>query len=714
MNDNCPELSVVIGFKDWGLERLAGAVRSLAASLSGLSAEIIVSDYGSVGDVDAVRQALENLGAVYVYTATNGVWSRSRALNAGLQVARGKHLVTTDADMVFTPKCFHIVSELLQASSGAYYLLQCRDLPEGIDHPAIESGKYSWQELNSISRLRPRWGMGGMIAFSRESYLSVRGLDERMEIYGGEDIDLAKRFGRIGLRRIWIEDSEARMFHVWHPSSKDEAMESDAGKAAMGVNRAIHTKDKTAARNLNHWEFAPNARNPLVSVAMSTMNRGETISDAIHSVLGQTMGDLELIVIDDGSTDDTRDIVASFDDPRIRYIYQENRGLAAARNKATSVARGKYIAVHDDDDIMLPWRIESCLDAVVDGAQGSYGGWVDFDNATGDLTYFPGKKVSLPSLVFNVATYLHPTLMVDRRVMEAVPYQETMRSGSDYNLAVRLIRSGVHLNHCLRYVLLRRRHGGQITAMDSPTQKSNGLLSSYFARSTFDRADVARERQGRAEADKAHTESAKKAEPFLIPFLPDHLVERKVSIPAQVDPYVAKRVQQELRGRALVVRSFDGTEIGSQIVSGHCSLRQAFKVARLGMDTAYITGTVRDAAEDADDLSRGTGRGEVELANVRMLTAVAEISCEFFQQLAADRNVAAVAGVLLDCRGRGMRDMRADVHLHVEVPGLDRPLTLAAVALNSLSNVHLQIASLKSAASRNYGHFIIPREGSEK
>ena len=93
---------------------------------------------------------------------------------------------------------------------------------------------------------------------------------------------------------------------------------------------------------------------PLVSIIMPAFNGGIFIEQAINSVLKQTYSDWELIVVDDGSTDDTATIVAGYDDDRIRYIYQENRGQASALNRGLQLARGDYITTLDTDDWFTP------------------------------------------------------------------------------------------------------------------------------------------------------------------------------------------------------------------------------------------------------------------------------------------------------------------------------------------------------------------------
>jgi len=96
-----------------------------------------------------------------------------------------------------------------------------------------------------------------------------------------------------------------------------------------------------------------------VSVIMPTYNRADLIGRSVRSVLEQSYGDFELIVVDDGSTDSTPDVVAGFSDERIRYVRcQENRGAAAARNTGVRAARGAYIAFQDSDDEWLPQKLE--------------------------------------------------------------------------------------------------------------------------------------------------------------------------------------------------------------------------------------------------------------------------------------------------------------------------------------------------------------------
>src|SRR5271157_3641799 len=102
---------------------------------------------------------------------------------------------------------------------------------------------------------------------------------------------------------------------------------------------------------------------PIVSVVLPTYNRAALVTRAIESVLGQEFRDLELIVVDDGSTDQTRQVISKINDKRLHYIFwKQNRGESFARNQGIQQARGEFIAQMDSDDIWYthktPYQVE--------------------------------------------------------------------------------------------------------------------------------------------------------------------------------------------------------------------------------------------------------------------------------------------------------------------------------------------------------------------
>lgn len=101
----------------------------------------------------------------------------------------------------------------------------------------------------------------------------------------------------------------------------------------------------------------------IVSIITPTYNCASYIAETIDSVLSQTYGNWEMIIVDDCSTDNTKDVVSKYSDHRIKYYCLErNSGAAAARNKALSLAKGQWVAFLDSDDLWLPTKLERQLD----------------------------------------------------------------------------------------------------------------------------------------------------------------------------------------------------------------------------------------------------------------------------------------------------------------------------------------------------------------
>ncbi len=110
---------------------------------------------------------------------------------------------------------------------------------------------------------------------------------------------------------------------------------------------------------------------PQVSIIMATYNRAHLIGETLHSILNQNLEDWECIIIDDGSTDDTAEVVKGFtsSDPRFQYTSRNskyNKGLPGCRNQGLDIAKGEYLIFFDDDDIVHPHNLDTCIDQLSD------------------------------------------------------------------------------------------------------------------------------------------------------------------------------------------------------------------------------------------------------------------------------------------------------------------------------------------------------------
>ncbi len=163
--------------------------------------------------------------------------------------------------------------------------------------------------------------------------------------------------------------------------------------------------------------------NPRVTIIMPTMNRAQLLPRSIESVLSQNFTDYEFIIIDDGSTDATPNVVEEYaeKDPRIRYIrYEKNQGIPTVRNRGIAEAKGKYIAWQDDDDEWLPGKLEKTVQKL-DSLPPDYGivynaFWRIQPN--GKKMYFPPKWVEPKEgdlhKIFLKKNFLNPQAMIFR------------------------------------------------------------------------------------------------------------------------------------------------------------------------------------------------------------------------------------------------------------------------------------------------------------
>ncbi|MCS6815163.1 MAG: glycosyltransferase family 2 protein [Cyanobacteria bacterium] len=204
---------------------------------------------------------------------------------------------------------------------------------------------------------------------------------------------------------------------------------------------------------------------PLVSVLMSVYNSERYLAQAIESILHQSFTDFEFIIIDDGSTDRSLEILQAYAqrDPRIQLISRENRGLARTKNELVSLARGEFLAIMDSDDVAMPDRLAhqvAFLRANPDVV--CVGGAYDFIDEAGRLL----EHVSVPLTDADLQRFAlqgkvlinHPSAMIRRQALEQVGgYDETMHTDGILDLWLRLGEVG-KLANLAETVLHYRQH----------------------------------------------------------------------------------------------------------------------------------------------------------------------------------------------------------------------------------------------------------------
>ncbi len=223
---------------------------------------------------------------------------------------------------------------------------------------------------------------------------------------------------------------------------------------------------------------------PLVSIVIPAWNAEEYVKEAVRSALAQTYPNIEIVVVDDGSTDGTKQALEEYSrDPRCKYIYQANKGLAGARNTGIRESRGRYIAFLDSDDMFAPDKIKDQV-TILEGHP-------DFGVCYSDLTHFtdtdpreyyhhrytyPSGDI-LESLLHR--QFVNPlTLIARRSVIDAHGmFNESFRRSEDWELWLRWAHAGVkfyYLDKPLAYY--RMRNVGNLSSIESePAMKEKNL-----------------------------------------------------------------------------------------------------------------------------------------------------------------------------------------------------------------------------------------------
>jgi glycosyltransferase involved in cell wall biosynthesis len=203
---------------------------------------------------------------------------------------------------------------------------------------------------------------------------------------------------------------------------------------------------------------------PRISVIMPVFNAAVYLGEAINSILTQTLSDFEFIIINDGSTDGSEEVIKGFHDPRIFYLKNEkNMGLVYSLNRGIDAARGEWIARMDGDDISLPDRfaeqmlylaLHPNVDALACRVQLIDEMGNESDNWRDDIAAVTPEQI-LEHLPVNNCIG-HPTIMIRTDVLKTYRYLPEQAQAEDYDLWLRLASTGKVI-HKLDHILLKHR-----------------------------------------------------------------------------------------------------------------------------------------------------------------------------------------------------------------------------------------------------------------
>lgn len=214
--------------------------------------------------------------------------------------------------------------------------------------------------------------------------------------------------------------------------------------------------------------------NPVISVVFPVFNAERYVGDAIRSILSQTWGDLELILIDDGSTDGTLQLLQDFEsrDQRVVLISRENRGLVATLNEGIALARGQWIARMDADDIALKDRFARQLQWLEETEADVCGTWVQFFGTSDHrVLKHPVSDSAIKTTLFFGGPFAHPSVMMRTSLVKQLRYRKDWEKCEDYDLWQRAASANWKMTNLPEVLLMYRQHQAQTSTVSMGIQQ---------------------------------------------------------------------------------------------------------------------------------------------------------------------------------------------------------------------------------------------------
>jgi glycosyltransferase involved in cell wall biosynthesis len=212
---------------------------------------------------------------------------------------------------------------------------------------------------------------------------------------------------------------------------------------------------------------------PKISVLMPVYNGEKYLKEAIESILNQTFNDFEFLIINDGSTDNSENIIKSYNDQRIKLIQNEkNIGLINTLNKGFDLCCGEYIARMDSDDISTPDRLEKQLKFLDQNKNTDICGSLirTFGEVNSSIFRYPMRHDSIKATLLFKCSIAHPSVMLRKSAIQGFYFDSSYKHAEDYELWTRLSKN-LKLFNIQEVLLLYRMHSDQVSQFFCEEQK---------------------------------------------------------------------------------------------------------------------------------------------------------------------------------------------------------------------------------------------------
>jgi len=353
-------ISVVIPCYNYG-RYLRETVESVLAQTYRFYEIIIVND-GSTDDTNQVAENLisENPGKVIRLIDQNNSGQPAISRNLGIAAANGQYIMPLDGDDKIHPEMLEKCIKVLTFYPDVSIAYTDRQDFDGTDQ-VVQAGNFNFDKLKYANQI------SHCALFKKEVWEKVGGY--RTNVRGVEDWDFWIAAGALGYKGLRI--TEPLFYYRRHDTGvyQDALKNKEVKFAHIILNNAKLYSLEEVARARKYLELAAKGNGTglsLVSVIIPTYNRPDQLKNAVQSVLDQIYPNVEIIVVNDAGTP-VGGVLKKMDyQKNIQYIeHKTNKGLAAARNTGIKAAKGKYIALLDDDDIFYPLHLATAVDILV-------------------------------------------------------------------------------------------------------------------------------------------------------------------------------------------------------------------------------------------------------------------------------------------------------------------------------------------------------------
>ncbi len=427
----------------------------------GWGIEVIVIDDGSTDNTQEILKPYIDKKQIHYYL-TKHCGQPASPRNFGISKSSGEIIAFHDSDDLWTPNKIADQIKLFDDNTTMLTYGQAEIIDKNgklIKDHLIPANKLSYGEKfelllleNAISTLT--------VMVKREALDKVGLFNETDEALGVEDYELWLRISATFPDGIKHTNKSLALYRRHDDNISGTLPLTSSKRIWNALNLlllypVLSNKQKDVVENAAEVAYLNYSRQynqiygtPVVSVIMGAYNAELFIRPAVDSILSQTFANFEFIIINDGSKDDTLDILRSYNDPRIRIINQQNHGLVFTLNKAIRLSTAEFIARMDADDISLPSRFEKEVEWLCGnpkrGLVSTYFSLIDFETGipNGTTLAFPIRHTDLRRALYVTNPFPHGACMYRSQAVKSCGlYDKSYISTEDYELWTRVVKT---------------------------------------------------------------------------------------------------------------------------------------------------------------------------------------------------------------------------------------------------------------------------------